>query len=532
MKRLRYILLFLVTNVMAVSSFAQVAPPKLQWAKCYGGSSSDIALNVRHLRDNSGYIVCGLANSSDGEVVLHHGSTLTADYWVIRLNDTGAIMWQQVLGGSGDDFATDVKETSDGGFIVAGYSKSNDGNVQGHHGTTGSADYWIVKLDAAGKIKWSKSYGGTGNDEAYSVDETKDGGFVVAGFSASTDGDISANRGGEDYWIIKLDASGVLQWERSLGGSQDDDAFSVRQTSDGGYIVAGSSMSSDGDVTRNVNAEDYWIVKLDSIGKIVWQKSYGGSGSDVAYNIEPTSDGGYIAIGYSNSPNGDVEGNHGQEDFWIVKLDAKGMLQWDRSLGGDNIDIGYKVLEMPDHTYVVSGAVSSNNGNVTGNHGGNDYWIAKLDNTGVLLWENSFGGTGDEFCYGMDTTSDSGFILAGETTSSDGQVTGHLAFEDYWIVKLTPEGIRDVHTSIATSQSGMCYPNPFSDRTTITFGKTITSDATLTIYNILGAPVRIVKIPDGANSIRIEREDLTSGAYSYRVLSETTVLESGNFIVQ
>ena len=150
----------------------------------------------------------------------------------------------------------------------------------------------------------------------------------------------------------------------------------------------------------------------------------------------------------------------------------------------------------------------------------------------MLLWENSFGGTGDEFCYGMDTTSDSGFILAGETTSSDGEVTGHLAFEDYWIVKLTPEGIRDVHSSIATSQAGMCYPNPFSDRTTIKFGETITSDATLTIYNILGAPVRIVKIPSGTNNIHIERGDMTSGAYQYRVIATGRVVENGSFLVE
>ena len=226
-------------------------------------------------------------------------------------------------GGSGNDWARAIQQTTDGGYIVAAHTESSDGDVTLNRGLS---DYWVIKLNAQGGIVWQKTYGGSGYDTAASIEQTPDGGYIVAGSSSSggwassSDGDVSGKRGITNYWIVKLDAEGKLLWQRPLGGSMMDQANSVQQTTDGGYIVAGDSISKDGDVSGNRGNADYWIVKLNVRGKIVWQKTLGGSGSDIATSIQQTTDGGYIIAGHSDSKDGDVSGNHGGYDYWIVKL--------------------------------------------------------------------------------------------------------------------------------------------------------------------------------------------------------------------
>jgi hypothetical protein len=232
--------------------------------------------------------------------------------------------WQKSLGGSDWDFATSIQQTTDGGFVVAGESFSIDGDVSGNHGFS---DYWIVKLDSTGTIEWQKSLGGTDDDVANSIQQTTDGGFLVGGRSYSNDGDVSGNHGYYDYWIVKLDLTGTLEWQKSLGGADLDIATSIQQTTDGGFVVAGYSESNDGDVSGHHGSSsdaDYWIVKLDAAGTIEWQKSLGGTYEDVANSIQQTTDGGYVVAGSSESNDGDVSGHHGSTsypDYWIVKLD-------------------------------------------------------------------------------------------------------------------------------------------------------------------------------------------------------------------
>ena len=169
-------------------------------------------------------------------------------------------------------------------------------------------------------IEWQKSLGGTGSDGATTIQQTADGGYIVAGASISTDGDVTGNHGGNDYWVVKLNSTGTITWQKCLGGTGDDFASSIQQTIDGGYIVAGYSESTNGDVTGNHGGQDYWVIKLDSTGSITWQKSLGGTSQDYAYAIQQTADGGYIVAGYTTSTDGDVTGNHGDYDYWVVKL--------------------------------------------------------------------------------------------------------------------------------------------------------------------------------------------------------------------
>lgn len=240
-----------------------------------------------------------------------------------------------------------------------------------------------IIITQAQSIQWQKPLGGPQFEEGRCIQQTNDGGYIVAGYSHSSIG----NRNEEAY-IVKLNASGTIEWEKKYGGTGNDFARSIQQTADGGYMIAGSTTSNDGDVSGNHGGADYWIVKLDAAGTIAWQKTYGGTSYDKAESIRQTSDGGYIMVGYAYSNNGDVSGNHGEADIWIVKIDATGTIVWQKSLGGTRDDFAEKIIQTADGGYIMAGGTTSNNGDVSGNHSlGLDFWIVKLDGTGTITWK-------------------------------------------------------------------------------------------------------------------------------------------------
>lgn len=420
-------------NINIQCPFNSGKAPLIEWAKCYGGTGMDIAYSIQQTIDG-GYIIAGGSDSNDDDVNGNHSSP---DYWVLKLDNYGNIQWQKCLGGSGTDQASSIQQTTDGGYIVAGQSESKNGDVSGNHG---GYDYWVVKLDNKGNIQWQKSLGGSGDEWAQSIQQTTDGGYIVAGRSRSNDGDVSGNHGSTndvdaDIWIVKLDNIGNIQWQKSLGGSGDDRASSVQQTTDGGYIVGGFSNSNDGDITKNYGYYDYWIVKLNSIGNIQWQKSFGGIGDDESSSIQQTTDGGYIIAGRSDSYN-DVLSKH---DFWVVKLDNNGSIQWQKSLGGIGDDEAYSIRQTKDGGYIVAGLSESNEGDVSGNHGSYDYWIVKLNSSGDILWQKCLGGSGADVASSIEQTADNGYIIAGFSQSNNGDVIGNHRSKykgDFWIVKL------------------------------------------------------------------------------------------------
>lgn len=284
----------------------------------------------------------------------------------------------------------------------------------------------------APNIEWQKCLGGTGNESPRNMKQTSDGGCIISGITSSLDGDITSNHGGTDCWIVKLDVIGTVEWQKCLGGTSTDDAKDIQETSDGGFIIACESLSSNGDVTGNHGQSDYWIVKLNSTGVLEWQKSLGGSFTDCPKEIQQTTDGGFIVVGRTNSfsftpgANGDVEGVHGMnnDDFWVVKLSSTGTLEWQKCLGGTSNDSAESVKLTIDGGYLIVGTSSSTDGDVTNNHGYNDIWLIKLNSVGVLEWEKSIGGTGVEYATEISPVSDGGFIIAGQTSSNDGDVSG------------------------------------------------------------------------------------------------------------
>jgi len=385
----------------------------LEWQKCIGGSDSDIAYSIQPTTDY-GYIMVGGTRSNDGDVSGNHYVGLS-DFWVVKLDAVGSMQWQKCLGGSGEDYASSVQQTMDGGYIVAGYTGMNGGDVSGHHGYS---DAWVVKLDAVGSMQWQKCLGGSGMDHAYSIQQTADGGYVVAGDTDSNDGDVSGNHLGlygnpsPDFWIVKLDSIGAIQWQKCLGGSSFDFARSIQQTADGGYIVAGYTVSNDGDVSGYHGGYDFWVVKLDAVGSMQWQKCLGSSDLDYAYSIRQTNDGGYILTGDSNYDK-------------VFKLDSGGNIQWQKNVDG----MQRSIQQTSDGGYIVAGRNDA--------IGSGDVWISRLDSSGTILDQANFGGTRLDGANCIQQTTGGSYIIAGGTGSNDGDVSGNHGGSDAWVVKLT-----------------------------------------------------------------------------------------------
>jgi hypothetical protein len=329
-----------------------------------GGSGNEVLYSVEQTADG-GYITVGNTSSNDGDVSGNNGDV---DCWVVKLNSIGVIQWQKCLGGLFYDAAFAVHQSPDGSYVMAG--RSND-------------DFWLVKLDAGGDLQWQQYLGGSSEDGAYCMQLTSDGGYIIAGYSYSNDGDVSGHHGGDyssDYWVVKLDSNHNIQWQKSFGGNELEYGRSVSQTTDGGYIVGGQSQSvNNGDVTKNNGDVDFWVIKLTGNGDIQWQKSFGGSGEDILFSIKPTLNGGYIAAGRTTSNDGDVHGHHGGiYDGWIIKLNTNGFIEWQKCLGGTSSDWLWSVMQTSDKGYVAAGKANSNNDDVNGNHGADDFWIVKL----------------------------------------------------------------------------------------------------------------------------------------------------------
>jgi hypothetical protein len=473
----------------------------IEWQKSFGGSDSDVPFCIRQTHDRS-YVIAGYSSSNNIDVTGNHGF---ADYWIVKLDSLGTMQWEKSFGGSEDDIARSVEKTKDGGYIVAGYTHSDDGDITINHGVY---DYWIIKLDSMGSLVWQKTYGGSSNDKAHCAKPTTDGGYIIAGYAGSTDGDVTNNHGNYDYWIIKLDSTGSLQWQKSLGGSGDDEAFSIQQTFDGGFITTGASISNNGDVSGNHGSYDYWIIKLNALGILQWQKTFGGTNMDIAYSVNQTTDKGYIIAGTTKSSDGDVTGFHGGiTDFWIIKLDSTGSLQWQRTLGGSDDEGASCIEQTKDNGYIIAGGTSSNDGDVTGNHGGaEDYWIVKLDLLGNMQWQKTLGGSNQDGAGSIQQTIDGNYIIAGGTESSNGDVTVNYGFYDYWIVKLSADvGIEDYHTNYSIN----IYPNPTSGKNNICVPQQFGKTRKLELFDCTGQLqfVQTDNFPD------IDISSMTSGFY-------------------
>ncbi|MFZ7117887.1 MAG: hypothetical protein ACO1G4_02805, partial [Bacteroidota bacterium] len=439
MRKLTILLLIFTTTTHA---------QEIEWQKSFGGDSVDILNSIQQTSDG-GYILGGNSNSliSGDHTEPSHG---LGDYWVLKLDATGNIQWQNTIGGDFDDDLRYIQQTTDGGYILGGFSESSISGDKTEN-SQGNFDYWVIKLYPSGNIQWQNTIGGNDVDWLQSIQQTIDGGYILGGWSVSDiSGDKTENNHDStlthpDYWVVKLDAMGNIQWQNTIGGNSMDQLTSIQQTADGGYILSGWSYSNiSGDKTENsIGVSDYWVVKLDSIGNIQWQNTIGGNLHEVSPIIKQTTDGGYILGGYSGSGiSGDkTESNNGGEDYWVLKLDTIGNIQWQNTIGGKFVDQLSSIQQTTDGGYILGGLSMSNiSGDKTENcHGLSDYWVLKLDDIGNIQWQNTIMGIERDELYSVHQTTDGGYILGGNSDSyiSDDKTTYPRGNDDYWVIKLT-----------------------------------------------------------------------------------------------
>jgi hypothetical protein len=455
----------------------------------------------------------------------------------------GQIQWKKMLGGTGNDYSTAIRQTRDGGYIFGGYSTSNDGDVSGNHG---GYDCWIVKLNDTGGMDWQKSLGGSAGDYAYSIEQTYDGGYIVSGSSASTDGDVTGNHGSSDAWLIKLSSSGSVQWQRSIGGSSQDKATSITQTSDSGYIALGVAYSSDSDFVCDTTSAVFWIEKLSPAGGTEWQRCIpAASPSYSSANIRQVDDNGFI---FAVSDVGvDLSRNH----FQLYKLYPDGSEQWHDDLYtnlsymhypaeiGQVDDGGYvfvgtgtfsrwgvgvicKILssgtiawtralpvypssfqQTTDGGYITAGNIDIDPTSLT-NY---DCGIFKLSADTAIQWKLILSGSSDDVATSVRQTADAGYIVIGNTKSNDGDFTANHGGSDIWVIKLGPKTGTGIETMANGAQLSIT-PNPTNGHIQIRGVNT----TNIKIYNAFGGVIK-----EANNTDNISIAEFPAGMYLIRL---------------
>lgn len=386
----RWIPLVVAALVFALDLAAQ--PPATLWTKTHGGGNIDVGHAIQQTADG-GYIIAGYTRS--------YGAMSGRNVWLVKTDASGNEEWNSALGGNDDEEAYSVVQTTDRGYVVAGYTKSFGAGLN---------DMLLIKTNSAGTSQWIRTFGGGQDDEAYSLKQTSDGGFIVAGVTSSS------GAGSRDLWLVKTDSAGNEEWNRTHGGFSSDGAWSVQQTIDGGFIVSGWTLSYGPGFLGNA-----WLVKTDSAGIKEWDQVFGGDDADRGYSVQQTNDGGYILSGYTGSSGA------GLYDMLLIKTDSLGNEQWNKTFGGTGRDYGHAVQQTVDGGYIVTGYTLSFGA------GSDDVWVVKTDAGGNEEWSNTYGGGSSDVGYDVKQTADGGYIIVGHTLSSG------AGLHDVYLIRLAPE---------------------------------------------------------------------------------------------
>jgi hypothetical protein len=415
-------------------------------SKTFGGSLEEKINGVVQTTDG-GMLILGNTNSNNFDI---NKSFSQIDIWLTKIDANGNKVWSKTIGGSLNDYGTSIIATSDGNYVIAGYSASNDGDVPGN---VGLHDFFISKINGNGEKIWAKNYGFSGHDHAHKIIQTRDGGYFLAGFSeyegilgnggdqdngnGHTIGHRGVLHGTGEFIGVKLDSQGEFQWFRYYGGTQNDVVNDVIQSNDGGYVLVGYSESTNFDITDNKGGYDYWVVKINENGMLDWKHNFGGSGLDQASSIVKTDNNSYLIVGKSNSNDKDVSKALGGFDAWVIHIDNHGHLIWEKSFGGSEFDTATTIRKLANGNFgVVGNTRSTFDGKL--NNGQNDYWMFEIDNkpNSNLYWQKTFGGSKIDIATDFFQTSTNEIVIVGESQSNDIDVPQNKGSNDLWMIKL------------------------------------------------------------------------------------------------
>ncbi len=502
--------------VFVIASVAKQSHSQITFQKSYGGTNNEWGYFLNQTNDG-GFIIAGTTVSFGAGQY---------DIYLVRITSDGSLLWSKTFGGTNEDQAMNVQQTNDGGYIITGGTKSFG---------AGNYDIYLIKTASDGSLQWSKAFGGTGYDLGWSVHEANDGGFVIAGKIY-----IGNNN---DVFLVKTASDGSLQWSKTFGGSGDDHALSLQQSNDGGFIITGSTNSFGG--TNRV----VYLIKTDTDGSLQWTQTYGGAGGNDGYSVQQTNDGGYIIGGSTQSYGA------GNMDAYLIKTTSNGALLWTKTFGGTNYDEAYSVQETIDGGYILNGETYSFGA------GQSDVYLVKTDSDGNLLWSKTFGGTTDDNGASVQQTNNGGYMIVGstssfevatdiyliktdsngnsscyETTSStqinSGGIQGTGGVQGIAGTSTTPStqtasgGIETVICSSTTTATNENFhddlfsllPNPATDKLQITISNLQIEKAELEIFDVMGKLIQKGKLKSQKEEIDISL--LEKGVYYLKVSRE------------
>ncbi len=511
--KLLFLILFLNSR-----TYSQV--PLIQWQKIFGGPGDDKVQSIFQSNDG-GFILAGNATLNGGDIIGVHGPALGySDSWIFKLDSSNNLIWSKLFGGTDFEEATSVISTYDGALVFAGFAASNDGDVLGVHGLF-EDDLWIVKIDSFQNIIWQVCVGGTDIDNAQEIIQLKDSSFIAIGETNSFDGDIIGFKGINDILLTKIDKLGNKKWTKSIGGTDYDYSKSLYSTADFGIMISGNTLSNDSDISGNHGNfnSDGWAANVDSSGNILWQHCYGGSGLDNVNKILPCKDGGFYLAGVTSSTDGDVSGNIGQYDYWLVRCDSLGAIVWQGCYGGIYFDEALSADITTDGGAVLVGRTLNDSSVMVGHSNGwQDIWVCKVDSNGIFEWGKCLGGSDVEEGFSIKQTNDGGYIIAGSAKSIDGDinVTSNHGGVDAWVVKLSslPVATNELESFIMDFTLEQDANNFY-----IRFFSKKNDNVLISLYDLNGKKVfeEKAKINVGINFSKIQCYGLTHGMYFLRM---------------
>jgi hypothetical protein len=506
-----------LTMIFAIALLFASAQPTLSWQKTYGGTNHEYIWSTIPTSDG-GFAFTGYTESTDGDVPLNQGME---DLWVAKADASGTLQWSFTFGGTSDDEGCALVQATDGSYFVAGWTDSEDGDVVGHHDTYNS-DLWVLHLSAGGALIKARCFGGSDDDDGCAIVFSQTGDLYVGGTTYSYDGDVSGNHGSyeSDLWVIKIDTALNLIAQKCIGGSDYEEGMDLICTADNGVAITGRSYSTDGDVTGYHAGSDLLVAKLNSSFTVEWAKCYGGTETEEGNSIVQIAGGTYCVLGYTSTHNnGDVTGHHGaqgSDDFWLLHIAANGTLSSAACYGGSGDDQANGLASAADGGFVMCGLTNSTDGDVTGFHAAMfepDFWVAKVDGSGALLWQRCCGGTGQDESFRVYEESPNVYIVTGFTYSADYDVTNWKGDADGWIIRVTgSSGINSIVEDVP-----LMYPNPTSSVLQLR------SDQyrVVGILDIYGAPL---KFDLSQNTSNIDLTALPAGIYFAEILMDGRII--------